>query len=123
MRFLSLFVIHQTIDTRFSRFTNGTSKIVLGAINRFRFFDFIFRKVENRCLHSHLDEKINNWETAREGSVGYDSATSSQKLITGRSLCLIFASLFSCKCINSTFSRVPTAKSSGITEKGFAMYL
>ena len=82
----------------------------------------MFRKVENPCSHSHVDGNVNNCETAREASVGYDAAKSSQKLIAGRSLCLIFASLSSCKSINSSCSPVPTPKPGGLTEKGFVMY-
>ena len=82
----------------------------------------MFRKVENPCSLSHVDGNVNNSETAREASVGYDVAKSSQKLIAGRSLCLIFASLSSYKSINSSCSTVPTAKSCGLTEKGFVMY-
>ena len=82
----------------------------------------MFRKVKNPCSHSHVDGNVNNCETAREASVGYDAAKSSQKLIAGRSLCLIFASLSSYKSINSSCSLVPTVKSCGLTEKGFVMY-
>ena len=47
-------------------------KSCIGVTNRFRFFAFMFRKVENPCSHSHVDGNINNCETAREASVGYD---------------------------------------------------
>ena len=123
MRFLSLLVVHQTIDTRFSKLNSLTAhrKSCIEATNRFRCFDFMFRKVENSCAHSHVDGNISNCETAREASVGYDAATSSQKLIAGRPLCLIFASLSSCKSINSFYSPVPTAKLCGVTKKRFFM--
>ena len=32
----------------------------------------MFRKVKNPCSLSHVDGNVNNCETAREASVGYD---------------------------------------------------
>ena len=81
MRFLTLFVVHQTIKTRLLDSLTAHRKACLGATNRFRFFDLILRKVENPCSHSHVDGNTNNCGTAREASVGYDAATSSQKVI------------------------------------------
>ena len=82
MRFLTLLSTKRSIRGLVDSLT-AHRKSCIGTTNRFGFFDFMFRKFENPCSHSHVDGNINNYETAREASLGYDAATSSQKLIAG----------------------------------------